>query len=519
VVPAEKSLALPSDQKPQAKALKIAKTWSYDVRTDLGSKTEQKPMSWKLWLEGLGLLTMASADNVLAYLTFFTVRAFHGRLYTVVDLQIILLPGIDVALIIFAAVGSLAFLMMIILVECMKKPLFHELMNFRLMFSAVPCGIICGILLYYSERTHWAPFATVVAVQCTVFMWCLHMRVTYAQSLNVVSKIALDISWFLGFVCVAILAGFFFTDSLKIITNSDDLNCPYAPNDAMPVLALPLSRWYCVQWTKDEAQQVSRAPINSVPVQVTCTATFVSAFGMSIEPHLIKCPTGCLRNLQGSSLVGCGVYSADSPLCVAAIHAGILNDQGGEITVYGRLGVSQYQRCTRNSLSSSARFVTQSGSTVSIVKPTSGDGSSTFFAGGRRLVTVPSVVANGVQIPQAFHFNTDLPAHLPQTREFIWLKQYDKAPNNDPSIEDGKPWTRIQATVSLRMAGIELSDEKVTLGQTPHKPLFVVPHPGQVFDQQPVQCSISEKGVVCTGAGAAVVQLDFCRKDVKQCPG
>jgi hypothetical protein len=466
---------------------------------------------------------MAAIDNMLAYLTFMTVRAFHGRLYNTVDLHFTLLPGIDMVLLCFAVLGTVVFFMMVVCVECLKLPLFHEMMNFRLFFSAMPCGIICSILLYYSERTQWAPFATVMAVLCTIFVWCLHMRTVYSSSLNVLSKISLDISWFVAILCAIVLGLFFATDKLYLLTSSDTLGCPYAANERMPVYVQPLERWYCAPWDSDKPMLISRTPVNSVPVSLTCSDTFIAAFGLSIEPHLIHCPVGCLRTfspLQGSHVVGCGVYAVDSPVCVAAIHAGQLTDKGGQAIIYGRLGTSHFQRCSRNSITSVDRYITQSGSVVGVRPSAQSSGSSPFLAnGGRRLaVTVPTVLdAQGRSVPQAFHFNNDQPGGLPQTREYVWLKKYEKTPSGHSGVEDGKPWTRIEATVSLRFAGIELFDEKINLGQGAPQSLFIKKKRGQVFDAKPTECSIGESGVVCTGAGAAVVQLDFCRKEVKQC--
>jgi len=467
---------------------------------------------------------MAGIDNAMAYVTFFTVRAFHGRLYNIVDLHFTLLPGIDIVLLGFAGLGTMTFVMMVILVECFKLPLFHELMNFRMFFSAMPSGIICTILVWHSENTQWAPFATIVAVLSTIWVWCLHMRLLYAESLNVLSKISLDISWFSALLCVAVLSVFFGTGTLKVLTNSDELGCPYAPNERMPVFAMPLQRWYCAPWDEEEPMVISRTPLNTVPIQLTCSDSFIAAFGVSIEPHVIECPVGCLRTFnpnQGTNVVGCGVYAVDSPVCVAAIHAGALTDTGGQATVYGRVGASYFHRCSRNSVTSVDRYITQTGGSVTVTQPSAGGGSSPFVAnGGRRLaVTVPIVLdPQGKQVPQAFHFNNDQPGGLPQTREFVWLKKYEKVPSNHDGVEDGKPWTQIEATVSLRFAGIELEDEKVRLGQQAPQQLFVQPRPGQVFNVRPTECRIRESGVMCIGVGAAVVQLDFCRKEVKQCP-
>jgi len=333
----------------------------------------------------------------------------------------------------------------------------------------------------------------------------------------------LDISWLIALLCVLVLGVLFAVDQLKVVTRSDELSCPYAPNERMPVHVLPLDRWYCAPWDEDKPMLVSRTPVNSVPVQLTCSDSFIAAFGVSIEPHVIECPDGCLRTfnpMQGTNVVGCGVYAVDSPVCVAAIHTGTLTDSGGQATVYGRVGVSHFKRCSRNSVTSVERYVTQTDGSVT-VEPQSSSGSSPFLAdGGRRLaVTVPTVLdPQGRPVPQAFHFNNDQPGGLPQTREFIWLKKYDKVSSSNLGVEAGKPWTQIEATLSLRFAGIELEDEKVQLGKGIAQALFVQPRDGQVFDARPTECRIRESGVMCKGAGAAVAQLDFCRKEVKQCP-
>jgi hypothetical protein len=95
-----------------------------------GAKEEPLGDLVRHWLEdngfNLGLLTMACVDHAMAYVTFFTVRAFHGRLYNIVDLHIALLPGIDIALLGFACLGTLTFATMFVMMECFKMPVFHN---------------------------------------------------------------------------------------------------------------------------------------------------------------------------------------------------------------------------------------------------------------------------------------------------------------------------------------------------------------------------------------------------------
>jgi len=468
-------------------------------------------------IESILLVALAAVDNVLCYVTYTTVRAFHGRLYNIIDLNLTLLANIDIALLVFAALGTTCFVAIIVLVECMGLSVFHETMNARLILTSVPCGIICGILVYHSEQTEWAPFLTLTVILFSVTLWCLHMKAHYAYQLNTLSRISLDVSWFTALAGAIILVMLFCTDSLKVITNSDKLMCPHAANQRMPVFSAVLHRWYCVPW--GGFTHISRLPADQSPVPIVCGDTFVDVFGVSLEPHTVSCPQSCLSTFSGqggAAITGCGVYAVDSPICVSAIHAGVLTDSGGEVTVYGRAGVPVFERCSRNSVVTSERRVLQIGDSVSVSAPASGSGSSPYElpqGGARRLVTTPVILAgNGRPMPQAFHFN-----NFEDSREFIQLKRYERVPSNFAAVQPGKPWTQIEATVSLRLAGIELEDEKVQLGQPQVQELFIQEAVGQVFDARPVECTIRATGVLCQGNSAAVLMLDFCRPEVKTC--
>jgi len=498
-------------ESPSSKAIVPAAAWDRrnDAATSAMSLGGEKPQSWRLWMEGSLLVMLAIADNALSYVTYATVPAFRSHLYNIVDMQLVFLPGLGIALLIFAGLGTLSFGMLVVLVECNKLRLFHEIMNLRLCFSALPCGLICAVVLYFTERTQWAPFATLMVILTLVICWCLHMRVHYSHQLNVLSKIALDVSWFVALVSGGVLLVLYTTDSIKLISKSGELKCPFADNAMMPVHLLTTDQWYCAPWDLNKTTEITRTPVNSVAAQLSCADTFVSIFGASVEAHKVFCPIGCLRTFQGSSVIGCGIYSVDSPVCVAAIHAGVLTDQGGEATVYGRVGVPHFQRCSQNSIVSTERHVTQANQLVSVSQPTGG--SSSFYQAGsaRRLLTTPLVQGtNGIQIPQAFHFS-----NMDHTREFIWLKRWEKVSSKEPGVEAGKPWTRVKAVTSVRIAGIELEDEKVRLGEYPKQSLFSGPQQGTGTSQ----CRTSDRGVLCRGHIVNLVQLDFCRPQVKAC--
>lgn len=502
---------------------------AWDSRSDAAAyaktETEAEPRPRRAErLEAASLLVLAVLDNALAYMTFFYVQDFNGRLYNLVDLNIVLLPGIEICLLIFAMLGTCSFLMIIVLVECCKLPLYHELMNFRLLCSAVPCGVISAILVFYTERHLWVPFASMVAVLFMVFVWCLHMRVHYSKSLNIASRIALDISWLFALIFLVFVSALYLTDSLDFITNSDSLSCPVVKNQAMPVHVIALGTWYCAKFGDDERLEIQRTTVNSAAQMVSCNDTFVSAFGVSIEAHQFQCPSGCLATyVTGQDIFGCNVYALDSPICLAAVHAGALTDQGGVSTVYGRLGVPTFQRCSINSITSVERVVAQVDSLVGISSPPGG-GSSLFTLptttappwGSRRLsssVTAPVVHTSSGTLPQAFHFNNH-----PDTKEFMWLQKYNKLSAKDTAVKAGKPWSKIEATVSLRLAGIELDSERLGLGEQPPQPLFSSPSQAVTSASAP-DCRLRATGVLCRGAGAAVVHLDFCRPDVKTCLG
>lgn len=62
-----------------------------------------------------------------------------------------------------------------------------------------------------------------------------------------------------------------------------------------------------------------------------------------------KCPAGG----KGSSFWGTDVYTGDSSICTAAVHAGVITlDRGGPVTVELRPGQSAYKGTTRNGVTS-----------------------------------------------------------------------------------------------------------------------------------------------------------------------
>jgi hypothetical protein len=66
--------------------------------------------------------------------------------------------------------------------------------------------------------------------------------------------------------------------------------------------------------------------------------------------HVVNCPAGCAS--QGN-VWGTDVYTADSGICRAAVHAGLLSDAGGNVAVTVEPGRPAYRGTTRNGIQSS----------------------------------------------------------------------------------------------------------------------------------------------------------------------
>jgi hypothetical protein len=101
------------------------------------------------------------------------------------------------------------------------------------------------------------------------------------------------------------------------------------------------------------------AVAGSVTLQGPATAQPV---GGSVESCPDRMPEGasslvCLctpQNSGGGTIWGSDVYTADSPICRAATHAGIVGDRGGVVEVQSLPGRASYPSVTRNGIASGA---------------------------------------------------------------------------------------------------------------------------------------------------------------------
>ena len=86
-------------------------------------------------------------------------------------------------------------------------------------------------------------------------------------------------------------------------------------------------------------------PASAAPVAAQqCPDDFV-AFQDDPAPLVCLCPVEAMRR---GSLWGTDVYTADSSICQAALHAGLLTRLGGQVSVTGEPGRRSYAGTTRN---------------------------------------------------------------------------------------------------------------------------------------------------------------------------
>lgn len=82
---------------------------------------------------------------------------------------------------------------------------------------------------------------------------------------------------------------------------------------------------------------------------IACSDTFAKYDGK--KSVVVKCPKGC----SSGTVYGTDVYTSDSAICVAAVHAGKIEaDSGGEVTVKSVPAESSYKASKRNGVQSIA---------------------------------------------------------------------------------------------------------------------------------------------------------------------
>ena len=83
--------------------------------------------------------------------------------------------------------------------------------------------------------------------------------------------------------------------------------------------------------------------------QITWGTNAVVQRGKNGQRFTYTCPSG-----SGGSVWGTDVYTDDSSVCNAALHAGLITSGGGTVTIEIRPGQSSYTSSTRNGVGSSS---------------------------------------------------------------------------------------------------------------------------------------------------------------------
>jgi hypothetical protein len=98
---------------------------------------------------------------------------------------------------------------------------------------------------------------------------------------------------------------------------------------------------------------VAAAPAAHAPVIIEAGCTFHGdeIHGEVGSIHRVSCPAGCVNDHE--RIWGSDPYTGDTPVCVAAIHAGLTSDQaGGMVTIIVDDGKPAYRGSKRNGLQS-----------------------------------------------------------------------------------------------------------------------------------------------------------------------
>lgn len=85
---------------------------------------------------------------------------------------------------------------------------------------------------------------------------------------------------------------------------------------------------------------------NLKKIQLTCSDS-INSLAEKADPEFIgTCPGSC----TSGSVWGTDIYTTDSAICIAAIHAGATNSQGGDILITITEGKPAYTGSERNGI-------------------------------------------------------------------------------------------------------------------------------------------------------------------------
>lgn len=101
---------------------------------------------------------------------------------------------------------------------------------------------------------------------------------------------------------------------------------------------------------KREIQPVTVANTSTEIIEAGCSFSAIQIHGEPGSTHIVSCPAGC----DGVYYIlhGTDVYTGHSYICAAAIHAGLINPQGGSVEVIIEKGRPAYRGSTQHKINS-----------------------------------------------------------------------------------------------------------------------------------------------------------------------
>jgi hypothetical protein len=300
-------------------------------------------------------------ENGACYMAYGQVSDAKNELYNKFEAHVLAFDGLAFYLLILAVLNSMFLFLYWALIVIVRLDLYRLLSTFRLLLS-LPCGALCCLLVLFAEHTKLYPFLCCTLVLIHLEVWILHEYQIRREATGKIPKTAL-----LGLVIIGVsIVMWTQMFSVKSVFFLRDDNCPASSNVAMPVHIKEINEWHCVKW--GEPKFIKREPVSQEVRDVFCSTSFrifdeVTLSG-GIRPsrmaHYVRCPSQCQFLGLGNQVTGCEVYHADSSICSAAVHMGVLEpDRGGIVKVIGRVPPStgKYNRCLRNAiLSTEADF-------------------------------------------------------------------------------------------------------------------------------------------------------------------
>lgn len=105
-----------------------------------------------------------------------------------------------------------------------------------------------------------------------------------------------------------------------------------------------------VSTSSSEKRELQSGVIDTTSVEIIeagCSFTARDIHGELGSSYIVSCPAGCGRYIFGTD-----VYTGDSSICTAAIHAGLISPQGGSVEVILEKGRPAYRGSTQHKISS-----------------------------------------------------------------------------------------------------------------------------------------------------------------------